>query len=111
MEWMNIILGIVGAVLLGFAISLGKMIGGLLKGALNNIKHQGFQQEAWVLVRSEEKLFEGSRRGTEKLNFVYARLAKKFPWASNAKLGEFIKATVQAMHAELGNGESSHTAL
>lgn len=89
-------------------VYLGKLLGKLVKGLIDNIKHEGLQHAVWVLVRGAEKLLAG-KSGKKKLGYVLKRLQKKFPWASKLKLEENIEAGVVALRAEMGNAESSRT--
>jgi hypothetical protein len=109
MDWKELVLAGVGAGLLGVAGHFGRMLATLIKTLIGKIKHQSLQQGAWVVVRAAEKLIKGRRGGKKKLDYAISRLTKKFPWASQLKLTEFVESAVQAMRAETGNGASSRT--
>ena len=109
MEWKELLLSGLGVGLLATAGIFGKLLAGLLRGMIGNIKHQSLQQGAWVVVRAIDKMLIGKGMGKKKMDYAIERLSKKFPWASKLKLVEFVESAVQAMRAESGNEESSHT--
>lgn len=74
-------------------IPIGKNLGRFIKLQIQNIKHKQLKESAWILISAAEKIYN-KNQCEEKLQYVSERLKKKFPWASNLKIKEFIEAIV-----------------
>ena len=92
----NIILGFI----LFISVPIAKLIGSYIKISINNINHESLQHAIWILVNAAENIFLGEGKGMDKFQYVYARISKKFPWASDPKIKEYIEEAVRRMSLE-----------
>lgn len=102
----EIIMSLIGIILTGITIPLAKYIASLLQEKASESRHANLYSASIIAVQAAEKII-GSGNGQVKFESVMNKLSKRFKWADELKLTEFIESSVHEMSVALGKKGSS----